>query len=557
MTWTIGKKLVAGFGVAVLILAGLVGYNYVSLNNLAELQDEGAGRSADAIQLTEIAGTVPRMYQVIADAIINRDLDAAMADWKEIREEMDGDLAAVTKAVDTPEEVRLNEEGIAAYKALVALFENEMLPVLRNSAGVPEEIKVLDGRVDEHVGLMVEKYDAIRDSLIAESEEADELFDAVGSETITISATSAIISAIALILIGVFTSRSIVMPIKAMIAAMRKLAGGDNDVDIPAQGRKDEIGEMAETVQVFKDNAIEKVRLEAEQIESEKRAEAEKRATMNQMADEFEASVGGVVRTVSSAATEMQSTAQSMSATAEETSAQSTAVAAAAEQASANVQTVASATEELASSVGEIGRQVAQSSQIAARAVKDATNTDEQIQGLAQAANKIGEVVSLITDIAEQTNLLALNATIEAARAGDAGKGFAVVASEVKNLANQTAKATDEIGAQIGGIQSATKDAVTAIQGISKTIGEIDEIATTIASAVEQQGAATQEIARNVEQAATGTRDVTSNIGSVTQAAAETGAASGQVLQSASGLSEQSELLRGEVDSFVAKVRAA
>ena len=353
------------------------------------------------------------------------------------------------------------------------------------------------------------------------------------------------------LLIGI----AIANPVISMTGAMSNLAEGNTEVDVPAQDRKDEVGKMAAAVQVFKDNAIEKIRLEAEQVESEKRAEAEKRATMNKMADDFQSSVGGIVESVAAASSQMQSTAQSMSATAEETSRQSTAVAAAAEQASTNVQTVASATEELSSSIAEISRQVSQSSQIAGRAVTDARHTDEQIQGLAEAVGKIGEVVSLITDIAEQTNLLALNATIEAARAGDAGKGFAVVASEVKNLANQTAKATDEIGAQIGGVQSATQDAVVAIQGIGRTISEIDEIATTIASAVEEQDAATKEIARNVEQAAVGTQDVTSTIGSVNQAANDTGAASGEVLDMAQRLSGESDTLRGEVDKFINQVR--
>ena len=351
--------------------------------------------------------------------------------------------------------------------------------------------------------------------------------------------------------------RGISGPIGAMTGSMGRLAEGDLEVHIPAQGQTNEIGEMAQAVQVFKENAIRVKEMEAEQEAAKQRTEEEKRAAMNMMADEFQASVGGVVDTVASAATQMQSTAQSMSSTAEETSRQSTAVAAAAEQASANVQTVASAAEELASSVAEIGRQVTQSSEIAATAVKDARHTDQQIQGLAEAASKIGEVVALITDIADQTNLLALNATIEAARAGDAGKGFAVVASEVKNLANQTAKATDEIGAQIGGIQSATREAVTAIQGIGKTIGAIDEITSTIAAAVEEQGAATQEIARNVEQAAVGTQDVTSNIGGVSQAANETGAGATQVLEAATQLSQESETLRTEVDQFTSKVRAA
>jgi methyl-accepting chemotaxis protein len=275
------------------------------------------------------------------------------------------------------------------------------------------------------------------------------------------------------------------------------------------------------------------------------------------MIDDFEANVKAVVDTVASASTELQSNAQSMSATAEETNRQSSAVAAASEQATANVQTVASAAEELASSVAEIGRQVSQSASIAAMAVDEAKRTDATVQGLSEAAQKIGEVVRLISDIASQTNLLALNATIEAARAGEAGKGFAVVASEVKSLANQTAKATEEIAAQIGAIQSSTNDAVGAIQSIGKTIGEINDIASSISAAVEEQGAATREIARNVQEASQGTTEVSSNIAGVTQAAGETGSAASQVLSAAGELSSQAERLKAEVESFLTTVRAA
>ena len=349
----------------------------------------------------------------------------------------------------------------------------------------------------------------------------------------------------------------ITRPVSAMTQAMAVLAGGDTDVEIPARGNRDEIGHMAEAVQVFKDNAIEKIRLEAEQVERERQAAEEKRAAMHQMAADFEASVGQVVSQVSSAATEMQSSSEAMSATAEETTRQAAAVAAASEQASSNVETVSSAAEELSSSIAEISRQVSQASQIASAAVKEAEQTNVKVQGLATAANKIGEVVSLITDIAEQTNLLALNATIEAARAGDAGKGFAVVASEVKNLANQTAKATDEIGAQIAGIQTATQEAVTAIEQITKTISKINEVNAGVASAVEEQGAATQEIARNVEQAAAGTQEVSSNIGGVSQAANDTGSAASQIQSASAELSRQSEVLKTEVEKFLANVQAA
>ncbi len=346
-------------------------------------------------------------------------------------------------------------------------------------------------------------------------------------------------------------------PIGRMTVAMRKLADGDTSTDVPGVGRGDEVGEMAATVQVFKENMIKANQMTAEQEAMKKRAEIEKRETMNRMADEFEASVKGIVNTVSSAATELQSSAQSLSGTAEETNRQSTAVAAASEQASTNVQTVSSAAEELAASVSEIGQQVAQSTQIAFRAVEDAQRTNATIENLSAAAQKIGQVVELISDIAAQTNLLALNATIEAARAGEAGRGFAVVASEVKSLAGQTAKATDDIGQQIAAIQAQVEDSVGAIRAIGGTIEQISTISTAIASAVEEQGAATQEIARNVQQAAVGTRDVSSNIVGVTQAAGETGQSAGQVLGAASELSRQSELLREQVDRFIATVRAA
>jgi methyl-accepting chemotaxis protein len=352
------------------------------------------------------------------------------------------------------------------------------------------------------------------------------------------------------------TTRAIVPPITAMTGAMGRLAEGDHGVDVPGAERRDEVGLMAKAVLVFKENMVRAKELAAREAEAQKQREARARA-IEQLTDGFDSDVTMVLKTVASATTEMQATAQSMTATAEETSRQSTAVAAASEQASTNVQTVAAAAEELSSSITEISRQVAQSAQIAGKAVADADETNDRVRGLAEAAQKIGEVVSLINDIASQTNLLALNATIEAARAGEAGKGFAVVASEVKSLANQTAKATEDIAAQISAIQSSTRDAVGAIGGIGSVIREINEIATTIASAVEEQGAATQEIARNVQQAAQGTTEVSSNISGVTEAATSTGAAAEQVLAASSELSQQSEMLRGKVETFLAAVKAA
>ncbi|EWY37060.1 hypothetical protein N825_21685 [Skermanella stibiiresistens SB22] len=350
--------------------------------------------------------------------------------------------------------------------------------------------------------------------------------------------------------------RAISRPITGMTDAMRRLAGGDRTVGIPGVGRLDEIGAMAEAVDVFKQNAITADRLATEQRTEQARKEARTAEVMRLVGD-FDGSVSMILRTVSSAATELDGTAQSMAAIAEETDRQATASAAAAEQTSVNVQTVASATEEMTGSLHEIARQVTRSNTIATQAVEQAERTNATVRGLADAARTINEVVVLISDIASQTNLLALNATIEAARAGEAGKGFAVVASEVKSLANRTSRATGEISAQISAMQAATEGAVTAIQDIGVTIGAINDSSTTIAAAVEEQSAATAEISRNVTQAAAGTREVSANVSQVTQASQQTGAAASQVLGAAGELAQQAEMLRGEVERFLAGIQAA
>ena len=349
----------------------------------------------------------------------------------------------------------------------------------------------------------------------------------------------------------------VVRPLNEMTRAMSSLADNDLSIIVPGVGRGDEIGAMSQAVAFFKDKMVHNRALE-EQVAAEKaNAEAERRAVMTKMADDFEAAVGGVIGAVSSASHQLQGAAETMSASAEETTHQSTAVAAAAEQASSNVQTVASAAEELAASVGEIGQRVQHSAQISGEAAKEADAIGSKMGRLSEAAQKIGDIIGLITNIAGQTNLLALNATIEAARAGDAGKGFAVVAAEVKNLADQTAKATSEIARQIEDIQGSTLESATAIGTITGTIRQMNDIAMAIASAVEEQGVSTNEIARNVQQASAGTSEVSSNIVGVTRAASESSAASTQVLSSASELSQQSARLRQEVGRFLETVRAA
>ena len=406
--------------------------------------------------------------------------------------------------------------------------------------------------------------DALNSELVAMAKQIQEftaaaLHEAEAHEKTTLAMISVIgtVSVVLGVIASLVIVRGIVRPIGAITQVMERLTNGEYQVNVDGRDRGDEIGAMARSVQIFKENAIEKQRLEAGQADNEKRAEEEKRAAMEELASGFEASVMGVVNSVTASSNQMKGSAESMSATAEQTNQQSTAVATASEEASTNVNTVASATEELSSSIGEISRQVVQSADLAKKAVDESQRMNEEVQGLADAANKIGEVVDLINDIASQTNLLALNATIEAARAGDAGKGFAVVASEVKSLANQTAKATEEIASQINDMQGATTSAVDVIKQISGRINEIFEIATAISSAVEEQGAATKEIATNVQQAAKGTDEVNTNITSVNDAAVQTGKSASEVLDAADGLMSQSEALRDEVNKFLVGVRAA
>ena len=356
--------------------------------------------------------------------------------------------------------------------------------------------------------------------------------------------------------IAIFLVRAVSTPVVTMTGAMRALAAGDTRQDVPFRGRGDEVGQMAEAVQVFKDALIERERQAA--IEESGRAAKEARsAALSGLVTNFETQVGGMTSLLSSASTELEATARSMSGTAEETNTRAAIVGAAAGEAAASVNSVAAASEQLSASIQEISRQVAESAQMTAKAVDDARRTDIVVRALADGADKIGQVVGMITSIAGQTNLLALNATIEAARAGDAGRGFAVVASEVKSLAQQTAQATEEISGQVSQIQEATRQAVDAINDIACTIKDVSGIATAIATAVEQQGLATAEIARNVQTTAASTQDVTANIAGVSHAAGNTGAAATEVLAAADDLSRQAERLNVEVHAFIANVQAA
>jgi methyl-accepting chemotaxis protein len=353
-----------------------------------------------------------------------------------------------------------------------------------------------------------------------------------------------------------YVGGNILRRIGSLQRSMQLLSDGDLESEIYRSSQHDEIASMANSLEIFRESMIEARALSTDQ-DTDRTAKAERASRMESRIVEFEATVRAALDSLQKSANSMQTTAQNMSTTADQSSALVNAVASAAEETSVNVQTVSSGTEQLSSSISEIGRQVITSSEIARKAVDEAGQTDATMQGLAENAGRISVVVDLIQSIASQTNLLALNATIEAARAGEAGRGFAVVASEVKNLANQTAKATDEIRAQISSMQEVTTSAVGAIRSISNTISEINDVTTAIAAAVEQQGAATREIARNIQHAAGGTSEVSSNIIGVSTASAEAGSAAGEVLNATGALRRETDVLRSEIDAFLSNIRAA
>lgn len=437
-------------------------------------------------------------------------------------------------------------ESITAYQSATLAFIEARMQLQAESRALSESYGEVEPVIEDILKSVSERFESAQTTAqAAMSQTSVMIWSAIGLVLVILT--------IAALGIG----RAITKPLLAMTAAMQRVAKGDYSAPVPGLGLGNEIGAMAAAIQVFKTNGEEMERLRAEQERAQEQNALERRRIMAELAQSFESKVSALTRSLLSAATEMETTAQSMTKVADETNAQTVSVASVAEQTSANVQTVAAATEEMSVSIQEIAAQVAQSARIADHAVEGARRTNVTVQALADTAEKIGNVIQLINTIAGQTNLLALNATIEAARAGEAGRGFAVVASEVKDLASQTAKATEEIGTQIAGVQQATRDVVAAIQEIAQTITEMAQISTGIAAAVEEQGAATREISRNVQEAARGTEQVTGNIGVVRRGAGETGAAAAQVLSAAQELSRHSTSLGQEVDSFLAGVRAA
>ncbi|EFH12662.1 methyl-accepting chemotaxis protein [Pseudoroseomonas cervicalis] len=554
----IGSKL--GLAVGAMLL-GSLGLLWASMNGLsrqaAEAQDVVGVRVPRLIHATGVAIAINAAATEEKNAILETGAEAVQRRRAAFDAEMGRTLAELQalRGRASPARVPLvvqAEQAAQAYRDHAArIFElaaagrdDEAKRVSLNEARLARRqvVEILDSIVTANRREMA---DAVR-----EGEKA------YASLRIELAVAALFGLGLPLLLVLWIARWQVSLPLCRITGSMGELAQGQLEVAVEGADRRDEIGDLARTLEVFKRNAQEARRVAAEQAQ-EQQAKERRAEKLAALVRSFEGTVNGLTGHLAAASTELEATASSMSRIARQTNEEATTVSNAARSTSGGVQTVASATEELTASIGEISRQVAQATAVTGRAVQNARDTDSTVRALASSANKIGEVVSLITSIAGQTNLLALNATIEAARAGEAGKGFAVVASEVKNLASQTSRATDEIAAQIAEIQAATSNTVNAIQAIAATIEEVSAITVTIAAAVEEQSAATGEIARTVQSTAQATDEVTRTIASVSRNAGETGAASAEVLTAAAELSRSSEKLQAEVGSFLSEVRAA
>jgi methyl-accepting chemotaxis protein len=551
----IGTKLAIWAGLGVILVVGMlieqqVGSRWVTRERIAADQ-----RQLSATETLNAANDLRKMQIEIREirlSIASSDVDKAL-------DRLRGDTGAATKHLDVASELTEGPENQANLRALKERI-NSFATIAAELAAAAKDYGDTDTKVQQARKLSDEMNALVEKATAAATQSAEARKIDAASLTAHMSAIDLGIGLFVIAMLGgaaVFGAISIGRPIRRIGEVLIQLADGNKNIDVPYTVRGDEIGDNARAAEAFKEKLVRIDLMEVKQKQEERHVAEQRKAEMQKLAHEFQAAIGAIVDTVSSASTELEAAAGTLTQTAETTEHLSTTVAAASEKASANVNSVAAASEELASSVNEIARRVQESSKIASEAVKQAEKTNARITELSQAGGRIGDVIKLITGIAEQTNLLALNATIEAARAGDAGKGFAVVAHEVKALAGQTAKATDEISAQIADMQAATADSVSAIKEIGGTIAHISEIASAIAAAVEEQGATTQEISRNVQQAARGSAEVAANVTNVNRGASETGSASSQVLRSAQSLSGESNRLKLEVDRFLTSVRAA
>src|SRR5579859_540349 len=540
--WTIDRKLVASFTAAILV-GFLIMIGLQARDQRASLVD---------LAVSDLTAKTTQLGNAMRIGFMGHDGSAIETEYKPIADAADSQLASLASFQD---------DG-----TLILKFANEKLTsidltgILKDAPDLLAKGTPLIKAPPTHLIVAVPVISLRGTEVIGALAIAWSLDAQDAAVTKALRNQTAVALVVMIVLLGILAlllRRMVVRPIRGMTEVMRRLAGGETDIQIPAAGRQDEIGAMAASVTVFRDTAADVARIEAEREEQKRQAEDARRQSLLQLAARLESSVKTVADSVAGAANEVERSARSMAEAAQTATSQTSAVAAASEETSVSIQTVAAAAEELTASIGELGRQAAGSASVAEGAVQEAGATSSKVEHLETAAGRIGEVVKLISDIAAQTNLLALNATIEAARAGDAGKGFAVVASEVKSLAAQTGRATEEITTQVTAIRTATHEVVSAIHGIEATIAKISEIAGAMTASIDQQGQATQEIARNVQQAATGAGEVSETIIGVTRIAGETGRNAGNILGAAGDLVRQSDLLTLSLNEFLSAARAS
>ena len=528
---------------------------WYSLTWIRATQDDGATIAVHANQAANASGMGARLYRIIADTEINRDLDVSRRDWAAAIADERASIEQLKTWIDAPDQAAALKNGETALDHLVALYETDMLPRLQKSAEMTQDIRDLDGKIDDVVTEIATAFGTLRTLAEQEAKAVDGTFDSL---TATFQTTVLILLAVALVVIVLLSlkiDRGVSTGVVGISRSLQAIARGELAASA-ATTRRDEFGLMAGELDQVRRNLLdaEAMRNDMSSRQAVERGRLERTAALTR---DFAERMRALSQDFAKSSGDVADSARNLSATAEETALQAQQVAGAAEEASTNVQTVAAGAEELSASIDEISQQVSHSSQIARAAAEEAQASARNVEVLSVSAQEIGEVVTLINSIASQTNLLALNATIEAARAGDAGKGFAVVAAEVKQLAEQTAKATDEIGRKIAEVQSATTLAVESISHIVETIDRIQRTSEAIAGAVEEQGAATGEIAQNTQRAAAGTADVTQTITGVGAAAEMTGTAATQLMTLSNHLDTQSRDLGNQVQAFVRELGAA
>lgn len=559
----LSKLMMLVFFMGAIILAiGIMGINSLkTLDSKADDMEESAKEALQAGSLRENLLMLDQLKMHLVADPSAKNIQKISADMESEKKEFDTHVAELEKTADGEQKTAL-EKIKSSYDQYVSALEQTLkvastitdFTLSESQSKVKEAAHSSDDESDALNKIVTAFSDDSANNVSKVSDDITEMYHNISQLMIIILSVGLIAGSLMGFLLAKF---GISKPIAAIVSILQQLAEGKFDIAVSGVNRKDEVGDIARTAEVFKGNGLEKLRLEAQQKENEKRAEAEKKAMMHKLADDFEAGLQGIVSSVAVAATELYQTAEAMSKTAEQADMQSSQVATASKETASNVQSVAAATEEMTAAVKEITSQIAKSTEAVRQTVEKVQDASNSSESLAKASEAIGGMASTIETIAGQINLLALNATIESARAGEAGRGFAVVATEVKTLASQTGKATEEIQTQINGVQDVSSQVIGGLQAVRVAVDKVDGFAGAISAAVEEQSAVNQEVAKNMGTAAAGVDQISRGIASVTQSIKATSESTAQVLDAAKMLSQQSEKLSKEVKIFLQGIRAA